>query len=101
MLPIFGKNLERLLIKEMFNFFIENELISSNQSGFKLGDSCINQLLSITHDIYESFNLGLEVRSVFYDISKVFDKVWHDGIIYKLTRNVIPVNLLNLEDFFK
>ena len=101
MLPIFGKNLERLLIKEMFNFFIENELISSNQSGFKLGDSCINQLLSITHDIYESFNLGLEVRSVFYDISKVFDKVWHDGIIYKLTRNVLPVNLLNLEDFFK
>ena len=85
----------------MFTFFINYKLISSNQSGFKLGDSCINQLLSITHDIYESFNLGLEVRSVFYDISKVFDKVWHDGIIYKLTRNVIPVNLLNLEDFFK
>ena len=85
----------------MFTFFINYKLISSNQSGFKLVDSCINQLLSITHDIYESFNLGLEVRSVFYDISKVFDKVWHDGIIYKLTRNVIPVNLLNLEDFFK
>ena len=89
------------MFNEMFTFFINYKLISSNQSGFKLGDSCINQLLSITHDIYESFNLGLEVRSVFYDISKVFDKVWHDGIIYKLTRNVIPVNLLNLEDFFK
>ena len=89
------------MFNEMFTFFINYKLISSNQSGFKLGESCINQLLSITHDIYESFNLGLEVRSVFYDISKVFDKVWHDGIIYKLTRNVIPVNLLNLEDFFK
>ena len=86
----------------MFNFFIENKLISSNQSGFKPGDSCINQLLSITHEIYESFDVGLEVRSVFLDISKAFDKVWHDGIIYKLTQNGISGNLLNLlEDFLK
>ena len=62
--------------------------ISSNQSGFKLGDSCINQLLSITHEIYKSFDVGLEVRSVFLDISKAFVKVWHDGIIYKLTQNI-------------
>ena len=96
LLPICGKILERLMFNEMFNFFIENKLISSNQSGFKPGDSCINQLLSITHEIYESFDVGLEVRSVFLDISKAFDKVWHDGIIYKLTQNGILGNLLNL-----
>ena len=100
LLPICGKILERLMFNEMFNFFIENKLISSNQSGFKPGDSCINQLLSITHEIYKSFDVGLEVRSVFLDISKAFDKVWHDGIIYKLTQNGISGNLLNLlEDF--
>ena len=59
----------------MFKFFAENELISSSQSGFKRGDSCINQLLSITHEIYSSFDEGLEVRSVFLNISKIFDKV--------------------------
>ena len=85
----------------MFNFFIENKLISSNQSGFKPGVSCINQLLSIPHEIYESFDVGLEVRSASLDISKAFDKVWHDGIIYKLSQNGISGNLLNLpEDFF-
>ena len=102
LLPICGKILERLMFNEMFNFFIENILISSNQSGFKPGDYCINQLLSITHEIYKSFDMGLEVRSVFLDISKAFDKVWHDGIIYKLTQNGISGNLLNLlEDFLK
>ena len=102
LLPICGKILERLMFNELFNFFIENKLISSNQSGFKPGDSCINQLLSITHEIYKSFDVGLEVRSVFLDISKAFDKVWHDGIIYKLTQNGISGNLLNLlEDFLK
>ena len=90
------------MFNKMFNYFIENELISSNQSGFKPGDSCINQLLSITHEIYESFDVGLEVRSVFLNISKAFDKVWHNGIIYKLTQNGISENLRNfLEDFLK
>ena len=102
LLPICGKILERLMFNEMFNFFIENILISSHQSGFKPGHSCINQLLSITHELYESFDVGLEVRSIFLDISKAFDKVQHDGIIYKLTQNGISGNLLNLlEDFLK
>ena len=66
---------------------MENKITSSNQSGFKPGDSCINQLLSIIHDIYESLGVRLEVRSVFLDISKALDKVWHDGIIFKLTQD--------------
>ena len=65
LLPICGKILERLMFNEMVEFFIENKLISSSQSGFKPGDSCINQLLSITHEIYSSFDEGLEVRSIF------------------------------------
>ena len=100
LLPICGKILERLMFNEMLEFFIENKLISSSQSGFKPGDSFINQLLSITQKIYTSFDEGLEVRSVFLDISKPFDKVWHDGIIFKLTQNGISGNLLNfLGDF--
>ena len=53
LLPICGKYFERLtfkrLIYEMFSFFLTNSLLAPNQSGFKPGDSCINQLLSITH----------------------------------------------------
>ena len=54
----------------MFGFFLNKGLISANQSGFKPGDSCINQLLSITHNICKSFDDGYEVRGVFLDIQK-------------------------------
>ena len=80
----------------MFEFFIENNIISQHQSGFKPGDSCINQLLSITHEIHQSFDDGLDVRSVFLDISQAFDKVWHDGLIFRLKQNGISGSLLNL-----
>ena len=96
LLPICSKIFEQLIFNEMFGFFIENDLISQHQSGFKPGDSCINQLLSITYEIYQSFDEGFDVHSVFLDTSKAFDKVWHDGIIFKLKQNVISGNLLNL-----
>ena len=95
LLPICGKIFERLIYNSLFDFFIANELISPNQSGFKPGDSCINQLLSITHKIYKSFDDGYEVRGIFLYISKAFDKVWHNGLIYKLKQNGVSGNLLN------
>ena len=52
----------------MFDFFVRNDLISQNQSGFKLGNSCINQLLAITYEIYKSFDACLDARAVFLDI---------------------------------
>ena len=95
LLPICGKIFERLIYNNLFEYFIENDLISQNQSGFKPADSCINQLISIAHEIYQSFDDGLEVRRVFLDISKAFDKVWHEGFIYKLKQNGIKSNLLD------
>ena len=79
----------------LLKFFLNN-LISQHNSRFKPGDSCINQLLSITQEIYQSFDEGFNVRSVFLVISKAFDKVLHDGIIFKLKQNGISGNLLNL-----
>ena len=49
LLPICGKVFERILFNNMFSFFLGNNLIPQKQSGFKPGDCCTNQLLSITH----------------------------------------------------
>ena len=70
-------------------------MISDNQSGFKPGDSCVNRLLSITHEIYQSFHDNLEVRVTFLDISRAFNKVWHKGLIYTLKQNGISGIILN------
>ena len=45
---------------------------------------------------------GYELRGAFLDISKAFDKAWHEGLVFKLKQNGISGNLLNIfEDFLK
>ena len=60
LLPICRKLFEILIFNEMFSFFLANNLLAPNQSDFKPGGSCINQLLSITHEIYSSFDDGFD-----------------------------------------
>ena len=95
LLPIFGKILEKLLFNSIMDFLEENNLLNSNQSGFRSNDSCESQLLSIVHDIYSSFDCypSLEVR---VDISKAFDRVWHEGLIYKIQSTRISGTPLKL-----
>ena len=82
----------------MLEFLEENNLLCQHQSGFHSSNSSQSQLLSIVHDIYASFDQipTLEVRANFLDISKAFDKVWHEGLLFKLEHIRILGNLLSL-----
>ena len=98
LLPVFGKIFEKLIFNETDSFLEREKHLNINQSGFRPFDSCVNQLLTITHEIFSSFdcNPSLEVCSIFLDISKDFDKVWHEGLLYKLKSFGISGDLLNL-----
>ena len=79
-------------------------MFADRQSGFIPGDSCISQLLFITQEIHKSFhcNPHEDIRGVFLDISKAFDKVWHEGLIFKLkTYGVEGKLIMLLENYLK
>ena len=89
---------ERVIYNSLFNYFQSNRLFTPSQSGFLPGDSCIAQLLSIIHEIQTTFdeNPTVDVRGVFSYLSKAFDKVWDDGIIFKLKAYGVEGELLSL-----
>ena len=75
-------------------------MLTEQSSGFKKNDSTVNQLLKIVHQIYQDINDGKDTCMVFLDVSKAFDKVWHEGLIFKIQQMGIVDNLLNwLENY--
>ena len=98
LLPIFGKIFEKIIFEAIYCHLCDNNLLSIHQSGFRPCDSTINQLLAITHRIYSGFDEtpSKESRAVFLDLSKAFDRVRHEGLLYKLECSGISGNLLHL-----
>ena len=72
----FSKICERVVFFYLYNFLMEIGFLYKFQSGFRPGDSTINQLIFPVHKIYKALEGGKEVEVVFLDISKAFDKVW-------------------------
>jgi hypothetical protein len=89
------KVFERIIFKHIFNFFRDTNFFSPCQSGFLPGDSTVNQLTFLYNTFCKALDNGLEVRVIFFDISKAFDKVWHRGLIYKLEQAGIKGKLLD------
>ena len=83
LLASFFKICERVVFFHLYNFLMEIGFLYKFQSGFRPGDTTINQLIFLVHKIYEALEGGKEVRAVFLDISKAFDKVWHAGLVRK------------------
>ena len=80
-----GKTMERCIHKHLYNYLLEHQILTPFQSGFVQGDSTTYQLLHTYHAFCNAVDSGKEVRAVFCDISKAFDRVWHRGLIHKLS----------------
>ena len=94
LLSCVSKILERIVFKHVFNYLRDNQLISSDQSGFKPGDSTTNQLSFLYHTFCKALDEKKDVHIIFFDIRKAFDRVYHKGLIYKLRKIGIYGNLL-------
>ena len=80
--PFLEKYLKKIIFNRIYDFLSKEQLLNPNQSGLRPSDSCINKLIAITHEIFEAnCNPPLEIKSVFLDLSKAFDKVWHEGLL--------------------
>ena len=92
---------EKCVFKHLHNFIVTNRLISLVQSGLTPNDSAVFQLLDLYDTFTKAIDDGKDIRVIFCDISKAFDRVWHKGLLFKLRRIGVGISLLDwLRSYF-
>lgn len=99
---ILCKIMERVLNNRLLAHLESNELLSDNQYGFRKGRSTGDLLIYVTHLLSEALEGHGEAITVSLDISKAYDRVWHEALLSKLPAYGIPANLCNwISDFLR
>jgi hypothetical protein len=100
LLPVMGKVMERVVNQSLVSFLRHHNLFNDRQYGF-LSERSTADLLTVLFQTWsDALDSGSEVRAISLDISKAFDKVWHDGLLAKLQSYGISGPLLSwLKDY--
>ena len=101
-LPCISRLFERLLLHRITKILNKNKIIIKQQSGFRHGRQTHDNLIYFTQKILEGFGKKENSLGIFFDVSSAFDKVWHNGLIYKCIKYKLPYYIIRiLVDYLK
>ncbi|CAF0980603.1 unnamed protein product [Brachionus calyciflorus] len=90
-----GKLCEKLIYQRLIKYLKDKNIILNKQSGFRQKRQTKDNLIHSTQKIIENFNRKKNICAFFFDIASAFDKIWHNGLIYIMIKNGIPVYLIS------
>ncbi|KAK9881891.1 hypothetical protein WA026_018088 [Henosepilachna vigintioctopunctata] len=96
LLSAISKLIEKSIYKRLKEHVEEHGIIPKHQFGFRTEHTTTYQLARITEDIKEKLNVSTPTGAIFLDIEKAFDRVWHQGLIYKMKEKQFPRKITNI-----
>lgn len=94
--PCLAKLFEKLLAARLNDFLQKNKIIIEFQSGFRKHRQTRDNIFYLVQKAAESFARKKKLLCIFFDFASAFDKVWHNGLIFKLIQIKLPFYLLVL-----
>lgn len=80
-----------LFLSRMNPILMERKIIPNHQFGFRKKHGTIEQVHRLVDSIYTCFEKKEYCSAAFLDISQAFDRVWHEGLLYKI-KEMLPIN---------
>jgi hypothetical protein len=89
LLPVCSKVFEKILLNKIVNILPAHTMFPNHQFGFRPSHSTVQQLHRVSDFISSNLELKRYSAGIFLDVSNAFDRVWHDGLNFKL-RLLLP-----------
>jgi len=96
LLPCLSKLFERCILTRITNFLDDNNIIQNEQFGFRKSHSTCHQTRRMRNLIHDSFNAKKSTGLVLLDLEKAFDTIWHNGLIFKMSKLNFPKYLIQI-----
>lgn len=84
LLNISGKIFEKILAYRIKNLLESNNLLPSHQHGFRAQHTTMDAVLKLQAEATKFINYKRTTLTTFLDIEKAFDRIWHEGLLFKL-----------------
>lgn len=95
-----SKVFERLMARRITDFIDGNCDVFQQQYGFLRGHSSVHALGRLHSDICDGLNNKKYTALVSLDLQSAFDTVWHEAIIYKMSRMGFPTLIVKMMQSF-
>lgn len=96
LLCVLSKLLEKVLLSRINHHLQDNNILPDEQHGFRQNHSTTKQLHKMIHLTRENLSVKKSTGMLMLDIEKAFDRVWHNGLIFKFTSLLFPSYLINM-----
>ena len=83
-LPIFSKIFEKCIYYRLLSFINKCNILTPDQYGFRQGHSTSHALINFIRNVTNAIDNEEVMLGIFLDLSKAFDTLDHDILIYKL-----------------
>ncbi|KAL3290506.1 hypothetical protein HHI36_023842 [Cryptolaemus montrouzieri] len=96
LLPAISKVVEKVILTRINAHIDTHSIIPDFQYGFRKNHGTGHQLLRVGEFLTNSFNKRWHAPMLLLDGEQVFDRVWHDGLSYKMMHFKFPQYLTNV-----
>ncbi|GFV63990.1 RNA-directed DNA polymerase from mobile element jockey [Trichonephila clavipes] len=96
LLSCLGKTFEKILLTRIMDHCDRNHIIPEFLHDYRKVFSTQHQLLTVTNNIIHGFNTKTYTVGIFLDVKKAFDRMWRDGLIYKMIIFKFPTYLVKI-----
>ena len=91
-----GKTFESIINNRLRNYLEDNNMYNPDQQGFRRNRGTTTAIAKIYEEIAVSQSQENQCNVILRDVSKAFDKVWHQGLKFKLLSLGLPSNMTRL-----